>query len=137
MATHNFIHLMSTTESTTNLNLRRSRRRDVTEVLCSRGAPGSFLLFTMVGNDSAVDAARDPSASDANGSDAQTGVSIPPASTDQQSSKALLDKLLPDGHTPGVVGDADFDMTSSDYYFNSYAHFGIHEEVRFRPYLQG
>jgi type I protein arginine methyltransferase len=57
------------------------------------------------------------------------------------SCRAILDKLLPDGHTPGVIGDADFDMTSSDYYFNSYAHFGIHEEmlkdeVRTRSYMR-
>lgn len=56
-------------------------------------------------------------------------------------SKQLLEKLLPEGHAPGVVGDADFDMTSSDYYFNSYAHFGIHEEmlkdeVRTRSYMR-
>jgi type I protein arginine methyltransferase len=53
----------------------------------------------------------------------------------------MLDKLLPDGHTPGVLADADMDMTSSDYYFNSYAHFGIHEEmlkdeVRTRSYMR-
>jgi hypothetical protein len=42
------------------------------------------------------------------------------------SSRELLKKLLPDGHVPGVNGEADFDMTSKDYYFNSYAHFGIH-----------
>lgn len=52
-----------------------------------------------------------------------------------------LERMLPHGATPGVIGDADFDMTSSDYYFNSYAHFGIHEEmlkddVRTRSYLR-
>lgn len=51
-----------------------------------------------------------------------------------------LARLLPDGANPNVIGDADFDMTSSDYYFNSYAHFGIHEEmlkdeVRTRSYM--
>lgn len=56
-------------------------------------------------------------------------------------SRRLLDELLPDGNTPGVLHDADFDMTSSDYYFNSYAHFGIHEEmlkdeVRTRSYMR-
>lgn len=57
-----------------------------------------------------------------------------PASTtsvseEQETQKQLLARLLPDGVVPGVIGDADFDMTSSDYYFNSYAHFGIHEEM--------
>lgn len=52
-----------------------------------------------------------------------------------------LQRLLPEGVTPNVIGDADFDMTSSDYYFNSYAHFGIHEEmlkddVRTRSYMR-
>lgn len=54
---------------------------------------------------------------------------------------AALQRLLPKGAMPGVIGDADFDMTSSDYYFNSYAHFGIHEEmlkdeVRTKSYMR-
>lgn len=58
-----------------------------------------------------------------------------------ESSKEALERMLPHGVTPGVIGDADFDMTSSDYYFNSYAHFGIHEEmlkddVRTRSYMR-
>ncbi len=56
-------------------------------------------------------------------------------------SDAALARLLPKGVIPGVVADADFDMTSSDYYFNSYAHFGIHEEmlkdeVRTKSYMR-
>lgn len=47
----------------------------------------------------------------------------------RESQKTALKRLLPDGANPSVIGDADFDMTSSDYYFNSYAHFGIHEEM--------
>lgn len=59
----------------------------------------------------------------------------------QEAQKKLLSRLLPDGANPSVIGDADFDMTSSDYYFNSYAHFGIHEEmlkddVRTRSYMR-
>jgi type I protein arginine methyltransferase len=66
---------------------------------------------------------------------------VPPKPTPTSSSRALLDKLLPDGNTPSVLADADMDMTSSDYYFNSYAHFGIHEEmlkdeVRTRSYMR-
>lgn len=62
-------------------------------------------------------------------------------SFDADDSKAALDRLLPIGATPSVIGDADFDMTSSDYYFNSYAHFGIHEEmlkdeVRTKSYMR-
>ncbi len=58
-----------------------------------------------------------------------------------EDSEAALAKLLPKGVIPGVIGDADFDMTSSDYYFNSYAHFGIHEEmlkdeVRTKSYMR-
>lgn len=54
---------------------------------------------------------------------------------------AQLNRLLPKGVVPGVVAEADFDMTSSDYYFNSYAHFGIHEEmlkdeVRTKTYMR-
>lgn len=59
----------------------------------------------------------------------------------RESQKKVLARLLPDGSNPNVIGDADFDMTSSDYYFNSYAHFGIHEEmlkddVRTRSYMR-
>lgn len=59
----------------------------------------------------------------------------------RESQKNVLARLLPDGANPNVIGDADFDMTSSDYYFNSYAHFGIHEEmlkddVRTRSYMR-
>lgn len=59
----------------------------------------------------------------------------------REAQKEILAKMLPDGVSPGVVGDADFDMTSSDYYFNSYAHFGIHEEmlkdeVRTKAYMR-
>ncbi|CAN8070440.1 unnamed protein product [Agarophyton chilense] len=65
--------------------------------------------------------------------------SLKPAST--ESSDIFLQRLLPKDVVPGVIGDADFDMTSSDYYFNSYAHFGIHEEmlkdeVRTRSYMR-
>lgn len=61
--------------------------------------------------------------------------------TASQTQKDTLLRLLPDGVNPGVIADADFDMTSSDYYFNSYAHFGIHEEmlkdeVRTRSYMR-
>lgn len=31
--------------------------------------------------------------------------------------------------TPTVISAADNDKTSSDYYFDSYSHFGIHEEM--------
>lgn len=62
-------------------------------------------------------------------------------STCTETSAEALKRLLPDGVTPNVIGEADFDMTSSDYYFNSYAHFGIHEEmlkddVRTRSYMR-
>lgn len=79
--------------------------------------------------------------------DSDTGTSSNHIMTDltsqstPESQKKNLARLLPDGVTPGVIGDADFDMTSSDYYFNSYAHFGIHEEmlkdeVRTRSYMR-
>lgn len=63
------------------------------------------------------------------------------ATSAAESSGDALNRLLPDGVLPSVIGEADFDMTSSDYYFNSYAHFGIHEEmlkddVRTRSYLR-
>lgn len=81
-----------------------------------------------------------PSGSD----DAGTGPLVPAADVAaplKEDKKAIMDRLLPEGVTPGVIGDADFDMTSSDYYFNSYAHFGIHEEmlkddVRTRSYMR-
>ena len=62
---------------------------------------------------------------------------FPPPETREE----RLARLLPEGANPSVIGDADFDMTSSDYYFNSYAHFGIHEEmlkdeVRTRSYMR-
>mmetsp|Transcript_10437 Transcript_10437/g.31904 ORF Transcript_10437/g.31904 Transcript_10437/m.31904 type:complete len:369 (+) Transcript_10437:131-1237(+) len=41
----------------------------------------------------------------------------------------MLRKLLPENAVPRVHEDAHMDVTSSDYYFNSYAHFGIHEEM--------
>eukprot|EP00188_Purpureofilum_apyrenoidigerum_P000314 Plantae.Rhodophyta-Purpureofilum_apyrenoidigerum.ctg1129.p1 GENE.Plantae.Rhodophyta-Purpureofilum_apyrenoidigerum.ctg1129~~Plantae.Rhodophyta-Purpureofilum_apyrenoidigerum.ctg1129.p1 ORF type:complete len:369 (-),score=64.93 Plantae.Rhodophyta-Purpureofilum_apyrenoidigerum.ctg1129:220-1326(-) len=41
----------------------------------------------------------------------------------------MLGKLLPENAVPRVHEDAHMDVTSSDYYFNSYAHFGIHEEM--------
>lgn len=64
-----------------------------------------------------------------------------PVSADGPSKQEILDRLLPKGHVPGVNGEADMDMTSADYYFNSYAHFGIHEEmlkdeVRTRSYMR-
>lgn len=52
-----------------------------------------------------------------------------PSPHGREAQKKNLARLLPDGANPNVIGDADFDMTSSDYYFNSYAHFGIHEEM--------
>ncbi|KAI0563732.1 arginine methyltransferase [Gracilaria domingensis] len=60
---------------------------------------------------------------------------------DQETPEQLLNRLLPEDVVPGVIADADFDMTSSDYYFNSYAHFSIHEEmlkdeVRTRSYMR-
>lgn len=75
------------------------------------------------------------------------GTAIPPTNssdikpTTRETRDDLLARLLPHGVAPGVIGDADFDMTSSDYYFNSYAHFGIHEEmlkddVRTRSYMR-
>lgn len=62
------------------------------------------------------------------------------SSAKRESDEQCMARLLPDGVTPNVIGEADFDMTSSDYYFNSYAHFGIHEEmlkdeVRTRSYM--
>ncbi|GJQ10520.1 hypothetical protein GpartN1_g2805.t1 [Galdieria partita] len=52
-----------------------------------------------------------------------------------------LELLLPEGSVPGVIEDCDYGLTSADYYFNSYAHFGIHEEmlkdeVRTRTYMK-
>mmetsp|Transcript_12149 Transcript_12149/g.50385 ORF Transcript_12149/g.50385 Transcript_12149/m.50385 type:complete len:355 (-) Transcript_12149:410-1474(-) len=41
----------------------------------------------------------------------------------------LLEDLLPENGHPKVHEDAHMDMSSADYYFNSYAHFGIHEEM--------
>lgn len=41
----------------------------------------------------------------------------------------LLTELLPEDAVPRVHQDAHMDMSSADYYFNSYAHFGIHEEM--------
>jgi len=38
---------------------------------------------------------------------------------------AKLEKMLPAGCSPGVIGECDYDSTSADYYFNSYAHFGM------------
>lgn len=52
-----------------------------------------------------------------------------PNTTLNESPQEALDRLLPENVVPGVIGDADCDLTSSDYYFNSYAHFGIHEEM--------
>ncbi|KAK4537359.1 hypothetical protein CDCA_CDCA12G3384 [Cyanidium caldarium] len=40
-----------------------------------------------------------------------------------------LEAVLPLGAPPGVCGDVDYELTSSDYYFSSYSHFGIHEEM--------
>lgn len=89
------------------------------------------VLVIMVGSDNGANKSAVAGGANANGSAAEApAVPVSREQAEQASSKVLLDKLLPDGHTPGVVGDADFDMTSSDYYFNSYAHFGIHEEVR-------
>lgn len=45
----------------------------------------------------------------------------PPAKT-----AAKLNKMLPEGCSPGVIGECDYDSTSADYYFNSYAHFGMY-----------
>eukprot|EP00871_Galdieria_phlegrea_P001962 jgi/Galph1/2767/GphlegSOOS_G1426.1 len=52
-----------------------------------------------------------------------------------------IDVLLPEDSLPGVIEDCEYGLTSADYYFNSYAHFGIHEEmlkdeVRTRTYMK-
>lgn len=98
----------------------------------------------MVGSNTKSAAAPAPAAASAATAASAAAATAKGASEQEHSSaetQATLDRLLPEGHVPGVNGDADMDMTSSDYYFNSYAHFGIHEEmlkdeVRTRGYMR-
>lgn len=90
-----------------------------------------------VSNPNATSSQRSSPASPASSNEDVTNSSV----YSRESQKKNLARLLPDGANPSVIGEADFDMTSSDYYFNSYAHFGIHEEmlkdqVRTRSYMR-
>jgi len=48
---------------------------------------------------------------------------------DSQPQPEPLDVVLPRGAPPDVVGPVVNGLSSSDYYFASYSHFGIHEEM--------
>ncbi|KAF6001186.1 Protein arginine n-methyltransferase [Cyanidiococcus yangmingshanensis] len=59
--------------------------------------------------------------------------SLPPAES--------LATVLPDGAAPDVDGAVSADLSAGDYYFASYSHFGIHEEmikdeVRTKTYMR-
>lgn len=70
-----------------------------------------------------------PSAGIADGSSKRPLVRTNRSDEEKDPKKQCLARLLPASAKPNVIGDADFNLTWTENYFNSYGHFSVHEAM--------